>query len=220
DPSKGLGQAEAHEMLPQRLGRIFGVPRHDLFVVSSYFVPTRDGVDYLTSLAREGVAVTILTNSLEATDVAAVHAGYAKRREPLLQAGVELYEFKKDSSSIPLRDRGLTGSSASSLHAKTLSVDGERIFIGAFNFDPRPARLNTEIGFVIDSPMLARQLPSAFDRQAADIAYRVRLDDSGQLVWLEQRDGRPVVHTVEPGASLWRRMGVWLLSRLPSEWLL
>lgn len=220
DPSKGLGQAQDHEMLPQQLGRIFGVPRHDLFMVSSYFVPTRNGVDYLSSLARGGVEITILTNSLEATDVAAVHAGYAKRRVPLLRAGIHLYEFKKDSSTAPLRDRGLTGSSASSLHAKTLSVDGERIFIGSFNFDPRSARLNTEIGFVIDSPMLARRMPEAIQEQAADIAYQVRLDDSGALQWIEQRDGRRVVYTAEPGASLWRRMAVWILSHLPIEWLL
>jgi len=220
EPSKGLGQAQEHEMLPKRLGHILGVPEHDLFMVSSYFVPTRDGVDYLTTLARDGVAITILTNSLEATDVAAVHAGYAKRRKPLLEAGIELYEFKKESSTAPLRDRGLTGSSASSLHAKTLSVDGQRIFIGSFNFDPRSARLNTEIGFVIDSPRLAQRLPQAIEKQAADIAYRVRLDDSGRLVWVEKRDGRSIVHTVEPGASLWRRMSVWLLSHLPIEWLL
>ena len=220
DPSKGLGQAQEHEMLPQRLGRIFGVPQHDLFMVSSYFVPTRDGVDYLSALARNGVEVTILTNSLEATDVAAVHAGYAKRRKPLLEAGVVLYEFKKTSSSAPLRDRGLTGSSASSLHAKTLSVDGQRIFIGSFNFDPRSARLNTEIGFVIDSPKLSRQLPEAIERRASDIAYQVRLDDSGELIWIEQREGHTIVHVTEPGAGLWRRVSVWILSHLPIEWLL
>lgn len=220
DPSKGLGQAQKHEMLPERLGRIFGVPKKELFVVSSYFVPTQVGVDYLSGLAENGVDVTVLTNSLEATDVAAVHAGYAKRRKPLLESGVHLYEIKKQTSGAAFRDRGLTGSSASSLHAKTLSVDAERIFIGSFNFDPRSARLNTEIGFVIDSPKLAQQLPDAIKQQAVDIAYQVCLSDTGKLRWVERRDGQTIVHTVEPGASLWRRMGVWILSHLPIEWLL
>jgi len=220
DPSKGLGTADTNEMLPERLGRIFGVPQRDLFLVSPYFVPAQDGTEYLSALARSGVEITVLTNSLEATDVAAVHAGYVKRRKPLLQAGVQLYEIKQQSSVAPFHDRGLTGSSASSLHAKTLSVDGERIFIGSFNFDPRSARLNTENGFVIDSPGLAQRLPAAIQEQAVDIAYQVRLTDSGQLRWHERRDGKTIVHTAEPGAGLLLQMGVWILSHLPIEWLL
>lgn len=220
DPSKGLGQAEEHEMLPQRLGKIFGVPEEELFMVSSYFVPTKAGVEYLTGLAENGVDLTIMTNSLEATDVAAVHAGYAKRRAPLLASGIKLYEFKKVTAIAPFRDRGLTGSSASSLHAKTLSVDGQKIFIGSFNFDPRSARLNTEIGFVIESPKLAQSLPAEIQNRATDIAYRVFLNESGELRWEEMRDGRLVVHDSEPGASVWRLMGVWILSHLPIEWLL
>lgn len=196
------------------------MPEQDLFMVSSYFVPTKAGVDYLTALAESGVQVTILTNSLEATDVAAVHAGYAKRRLPLLQSGITLYELKKVTSPAAFRDRGLTGSSASSLHAKTLSVDGQKIFIGSFNFDPRSARLNTEIGFVIESPRLAQNLPAALEKQAADMAYRVFLSDSNELRWEEVKDGERIVHTSEPGASVWRLMGVWILSHLPIEWLL
>lgn len=220
DPAKGLGQADDHEMLPQRLGKIFGVPEQDLFMVSSYFVPTKAGVDYLTGLAENGVQITILTNSLEATDVAAVHAGYAKRRVPLLQAGITLYELKKVTSPGVFRDRGLTGSSASSLHAKTLSVDGKKIFIGSFNFDPRSARLNTEIGFVIESPRFAQNLPAAIEAQAANMAYRVFLSDSDELRWEEVKDGERIVHTSEPGASFGRLLGVWILSHLPIEWLL
>lgn len=220
DPSKGLGLAREDEMLPQRLARSFGVPSRDLFLVSPYFVPTAIGVDYLSGLSRSGVEVTVLTNSYEATDVAAVHAGYAKRRKPLLQAGVQLYEFKKGASDVRFRDRGLTGSSASSLHAKTLSIDGERVFIGSFNFDPRSARLNTEIGFVIDSPKMARQMPENIQKRLADAAYRVHLSESGVLQWEERQDGVVVLYKIEPGTSVLSRLGVWLMSKLPIEWLL
>lgn len=44
-------------------------------LVSAYFVPARAGVKAFTAHARRGVSVNILTNSLEATDVAVVHAG-------------------------------------------------------------------------------------------------------------------------------------------------
>lgn len=96
--------------------------------------------------------VGVLTNSLEATDVAAVHAGYAKRHRPLLEAGVALFELKRAGSvSEPgEKERMSLGSggsgSASSLHAKTFSIDRSRIFIGSFNFAPRSARLQHRDG--------------------------------------------------------------------------
>ena len=49
--------------------------------MSAYFVPTKAGVEAFAAHARRGVEVDILTNALEATDVAVVHAGYAKRRK-------------------------------------------------------------------------------------------------------------------------------------------
>jgi putative cardiolipin synthase len=37
------------------------------------------------------------------------------------------------------------------------------VFIGSFNFDPRSIHLNTELGFVIESPALASLVATAFD---------------------------------------------------------
>src|SRR6185312_14658460 len=98
-------------------------------LVSAYFVPGRAGVMSLVRMTQRRVAVRVLTNSLQATDVPAVHAGYAKRRKPLLRAGARLYELRRASSSSAARKstRGL-GSSGSSLHAKTFSVDRSRLF--------------------------------------------------------------------------------------------
>jgi putative cardiolipin synthase len=170
------------------------------------------------------VNIRILTNSLEATDVAAVHAGYAKRRKALLQSGIALYELRR--AGTPGREAearpgvGPIGSSGSSLHAKTFSVDGARIFVGSFNFDPRSARLNTEMGFVIDSEALAQRVEALFDRRVPETAYEVRLAQNGQLYWIERRGGAIERYDSEPGASVWRRAGVAFLSLLPIEWLL
>jgi putative cardiolipin synthase len=112
------------------------------------------------------------------------------------------------------------GSSGSSLHSKTFSVDRSRVFIGSFNFDPRSAQLNTEMGFVIDSPALAQQIAAAFHSSTPANVYEVRLSDAGQLYWIERREGRLVRHDTEPGTSFWQRAGVWFLSVLPIEWLL
>lgn len=89
---------------------------------------------------------------------------------------------------------GPFGSGASSLHAKTFAADRERIFIGSFNFDPRSMRLNTELGFVIDSHALAGRLSRIFDDAVPPAAYEVRLSESGQAYWLERRGGEVVRH--------------------------
>ncbi|MGH8796556.1 MAG: phospholipase D-like domain-containing protein, partial [Caldimonas sp.] len=244
DPAKGLGQAPDDELMWPRLKRVMKKPTRELDLVSPYFVPGADGVQALDEMARSGVAVTVLTNSLAATDVAAVHAGYAKRRKALLEAGVALFEMKPgsrtpaaDAPRAPPGNRGRVGSSgnggssagigssgvgssASSLHAKTFSVDDAQIFIGSFNFDPRSARLNTEMGFVIDSPTLAQSISDTFARRMPERAYEVRLAPDGSLRWVEHAGGAEIVHDQEPGTTFWKRLGVSLMSLLPIDWLL
>jgi putative cardiolipin synthase len=220
DPAKGLGRAANGGLLTDRLRQVIGAPTTELELVSPYFVPGSKGVEALAAMAASGVKVTVLTNSLEATDVAAVHAGYAKRRKPLLEAGVKLFEMKREAPIGTARDRGLTGSSASSLHAKTFSVDRSRVFVGSFNFDPRSERLNTEMGFVIDSPELARRIADNFANEIPERAYEVRLSPSHELQWVERTEGREIVHDVEPGTTFAQRAMVALLSVLPIEWLL
>ena len=178
DPAKGLGQAKRSGLLVDQLHRVLGKPEKSLSLVSPYFVPTAAGTEALARLGRSGVAVRVLTNGYETTDVPLVHAGYAQYRRALLQSGVVLYEkqrltapIDKDQSSPKRVPRlHLLGSSGSSLHAKTLAIDSERAFVGSFNFDPRSALLNTELGFVIDSPPLARQIERAFDAEVTPLS--------------------------------------------------
>ena len=188
---------------------------------SPYLVPTAAEFDEFVALAERGVKVKVLTNSLQATDVPIVHAGYVKRRKPLLEAGVTLYELRRLSpDTAPRRGAGPLGSSGSSLHAKAFSVDNSRVFIGSFNFDPRSSTLNTEMGFVIDSPALAHRMEVALSGRFLASAYEVRLSDAGKLYWIERREGESVRHDTEPGTSFWQRLEVWLMSMLPIDWLL
>jgi len=220
DPAKALARAARETLLRHKLRTIFGTPAVRVDLVSPYFIPTTAGVETFAAWATQGVKIRVLTNSLEATDVAAVHAGYAKRRKALLAAGITLYELRSSPGARPTKGAGLTGSSGSSLHAKTFAVDGSRVFIGSFNFDPRSAELNTEMGFVIDSSELARQIAAVFDGNVPLDAYEVRLSDSGRLCWIERQDGVPLQHRTEPGASFWRRAVVRFVSILPIERLL
>ncbi|NML47091.1 phospholipase D family protein [Ramlibacter sp. G-1-2-2] len=227
-PSKALGQAEPEQLMLAHMTEAIGVPKRSVDLVSPYFVPTDAGTDYFVALAQRGVQVRILTNSLAATDVAAVHSGYARHRQRLLAAGVVLYERKPDPappkaerSDDGFRVSGSSGSSGSSLHAKTFGVDGERAFVGSFNFDPRSARLNTELGLIIDSPALARELVEVFDRRIPMNSWQLRLAPAtGALLWVDQASDPPQVLATEPLTSWGQRATVWFLELLPIESLL
>ena len=190
-------------------------------------MPGREGTDTLVAIAARGVKVSILTNSLAATDVAPAYAGYSRYREELLRGGVHLYELKP--AALPpgeKRERHGSGSSGggssgASLHAKTFAVDRQRVFVGSFNLDPRSARLNTEMGVVLESPRLATQLAQAFDDEVPRNAYEVRLSGDGLgLEWIERTDGGEVRHSSSPQSGALRRLWISFLSILPIEWLL
>ena len=225
DPSKGLGLAEKQQLLLPKLGQALGQIDTSLDLISAYFVPRASGVEAFGKLAESGIKVRILTNAFEATDVPAVHAGYGKRRKALLERGVQLYEMRSlvpayaDTAGKKIFQR--FGSSGASLHAKTFAVDGKRIFVGSFNFDPRSAHLNTELGFLIDSPTLAKQFVHVMDTEVPTLSYRVELNGNGDLQWVGgSNTSAPQIYTVEPHTTWFSRTMVRVLGWLPIEGLL
>jgi cardiolipin synthase C len=196
-------------------------PRAQFDLVSPYFVP-RKGEQRLTGLATNGVRVRVLTNSLESTDTTVVHGGYRKYRKALLRAGVRLYEKERGSHSASSErsEEKHHNYSATGLHAKTFQIDGRSIFVGSFKFDPRSARLNTEMGLLIDNSILANRLSSFFDTQVSSQAYELRLVRADHIEWLESTPQGPRVYEHDPKTSFWRRAKVRMLSILPIDWLL
>ncbi|GAA4124301.1 phospholipase D family protein [Aminobacter aganoensis] len=222
DPAKGLGKATKDQLMIARLAEVLGPVSKGLDLVSAYFVPGKAGTSYFDGLARAGAEVRILTNALETTDVAMVHAGYAKYRRALLEAGVKLFELRPVTGA-PDGDAELNvmGSSGASLHAKTFAVDGDRVFIGSFNFDPRSALLNCEMGFLIASPALAQTIAGAFDTRIPQDTYAVSLAPGGQLQWTENRSGQAAqTYASDPHSSTAKRALVTVLGWLPIEWML
>jgi putative cardiolipin synthase len=219
DPRKGSGELKEDELLFFRMKKIMGRPAQRLDLVSAYLVPGERGTAALAAIAKDGAKVRVLTNALEATDVVLVHAGYAKRRRTLLEAGIELFELKRIAGDAADKDearfRSPSGSSAASLHTKTIAVDSRFLFVGSFNFDLRSLRLNTEMGFVIHSEQLANRLHEAFRERIPLASYRPTLVDES-LVWRDK--DRVLDH--EPGASRARRAMLIIVSWLPVEWLL
>lgn len=220
-PSKALGVWSESDFY-QPLVDAIGTPKKEIFFVSPYFVPTGMGTEFLKDLVASGVDVSVLTNSYDATDVPFVHAGYVNYRKKLADAGVRLYELKKqyDNDVPDVRDKGLVGSSASSLHAKTFVVDSERLFVGSLNLDPRSAKINTEMGMVILNPELSARLQNRLTEQLLERSYKV-ISEDGKLKW-EVYAGEALIETydVEPNTTIFSRGFVRFLTWLPIEWLL
>lgn len=233
DPPAKAAAAPAPDGAPAGLGRMIasaiGEAESTVLIVTPYFVPGAGGIEQFRALRDRGVQVRIVTNSLAATDVVAVHAGYAKYRRRLLEMGVELFEIRADATagrrkgSGGARGSGTRGSGSAlarmSLHAKVMVVDGRAAFIGSMNVDPRSIRLNTENGIVVHSERLAQALQAGVDADLASDAWRVELRD-GALRWASLDAGAAVRREVEPDAGAWLRTKAKLLSLLPLEGLL
>ena len=179
------------------------------------------------SWVAKGAKVTILTNSLAANDVPLVHAGYARYRQPLLKAGVQLWELQPNckQSRIRRRTKGLPSSSKASLHAKTLIFDRKILFVGSLNLDPRSLNLNTEIGVLIHSEAIAEFASKIFLAELPEHAWRLDIDNDSaaneQLTWRDESNPTDIIHYhSEPEASRWSRFKAWAFAHLPLESLL
>lgn len=222
DPAKGLGKAAIRDLLFPQLMTLLSRPTRSVDLVTAYFIPGKRFSQTLERLADTGVRIRILTNSQAATDVAIVHSAYVRYRPRLLRAGVALYELKPEHAPRDEAEtRRLTGSSRASLHSKTLAVDGERIFIGSFNFDPRSLLLNTEMGVVIDSPRMAAALGETFAERFPLVSYVPEATGGNGIAWNEPAaDGTQIRHETEPGTSALSRLMLRFVGLLPIEWLL
>ncbi|HEX5326411.1 MAG TPA: phospholipase D family protein [Acetobacteraceae bacterium] len=214
-PGKGHGRHRSPGMLNMILDALRG-GRARILLISPYLVPGRRGTRFLTALARRGVDISILTNSLAATDVLAVHGRYARYRRRLLRAGIALHELKRGGQE----GRSLFGSGGASLHTKAFGVDDELIFVGSFNFDPRSATLNTEMGAFVENAVLAGQLREEHERLSDPArSWRVSLV-RGRVTWSDRVEGTPRKLRREPGTTLMRRILARVLGWLPIEPLL
>jgi putative cardiolipin synthase len=192
------------------LMKMVSAAEDELIVISPYFVPQKQGVEFFGALASKGVRVVIISNSLASTNHASVHAVYARYRKPLLRQGIELYELRPRLESMET-DTTLT------LHSKVATVDRQRLFVGSFNLDPRSLYLNTEMGMAVTSDTLARQMAASILDTLPEQAYKLRLSRKGRLQWLLRAGGVEEVIMTEPQTSFWRRLRTRLMGLLPIE---
>lgn len=129
-------------------------------IQSPYLITTKTGQALFAEAVKRGVKVRILTNSLLSTDNLEAFSGYQRCRKELLNAGVNIFEFRPDAAK---RYKIMTGALQQKLnytpvfglHAKSMVIDGNITVIGTFNLDPRSANLNCECVAIIHSQKIA-----------------------------------------------------------------
>ena len=213
---EGQGQSAIVEFAAEHIADI----DHEFVAQSAYLIPSENGLAVLKAQVDRGVRVRLLTNSLMSNNHITAHSGYMKYRKAILETGAELYELRADAA---LREHFKANENneevPAGIHTKAFVIDGEQALIGSFNFDPRSRDLNSEIGLVVTSAEFAREVLDVMDRDFhPENSYRLFLNEKGKLRWeLQNPDGTITIHTHDPGASIWKRMGARMLSWLPIE---
>jgi putative cardiolipin synthase len=137
----------------------------------------------------------------------------------LLKMGVELYEVRPKLGQKRPRFHPFRSSNAS-LHAKALVIDQRTVFIGSLNMDRRSARFNSELGLVMRSPEIARQVTSLMDDITEEGSYKLSLDRGGHIVWSVGEGDAERTWRIDPETTLMQRISLKLLAPFAPEKLL
>lgn len=216
---------QAGQLLRERVEGAAATVKTELLVVTPYLVPGDEGMKLFTDLRSRKVRVRILTNSLQSTDAPITFSAYGRYRVPMLQAGIELYETRPELGE-PTGAGGSLKSSSSTpfaLHAKVFVFDRRYAFIGSMNYDERSRHLNTELGVLVESPAMVKELVERFEAVADPAnSYVLALgppDVTGKpkVLWRTEENRTMVVYEDEPNVDAMRRFKVEALSLLPLE---
>jgi putative cardiolipin synthase len=215
-PDEIAGVSSDRTLVARRLDEEWAKAGKEALIEAAYFAPGSEDISVFDKLKKRGVAVRILTSAADATDVPIVYCAYRGYRKSLLEAGVNLYEFRmRAGPSRPDHKWNRLRPTYSTLHSKVIVFDRQTAWIGSFNLDPRSAHLNTEIAVLVHSEQFSEKLArSIIDDFSPDRSWQVRLDTEGFIVWMGDVDGRPVVLQQEP-TSIGRRLTIFLLSLVP-----
>ena len=219
DPEKLLNKVSAdHKTLVTTLAAIIYEAESEVVIITPYFIPGKNGVEFWRNITDKGVRVVVVTNSLASNNHVPVHGAYARYRHDMIDAGVELYEVRVDASSEPQGERWQAYDSLT-LHTKGILIDRRYTFVGSLNLDPRSIDINTEAGVLIDSAELTGGMADRFFQNLPQFAYRLSENEAGNLRWTTVVNGEEVVETNEPQASRWLRIKAFLSRILPESQL-
>lgn len=218
-PDKSNPDENANEnSIVVQMREAIGDIENELFVITPYFVLTKDNIEGFRGLRERGIDITVLTNSLASNNHSVSHSGYAPARKELLEMGIRLFELRANTS-IPADESEGVQEAKKTLHAKSFVVDRKRLFIGSFNWNQRSVNLDTELGVIIRSPEIATEIVERVSAALPDNAFQVFLNDDGKLRWRGRDNGQTVVVDNEPQTSFWHRFNAGLLRIVPNSQL-
>lgn len=198
-----------------RLGKLVASSRESVLMESAYFILAEHHLEHIRQLTDRGVAVRAITNSLASNDLVGNHAGYARGRRAMLESGMRLHELRPDAQ-ICARCADATGACESevSLHAKSMVIDREVLYVGSFNLNLRSIYLNGETVLIVHSPALASAAADAIETSMRPVnSWAVDKGQNGALQWT----GSDGVFDHEPASGFWRRLKAALIGLLPIE---
>jgi len=214
-PDKGIkSKAKEADSITTPLIESLRSAEKELIILSPYFVPMKAGIQALTEIQKSGVDITIITNSLAANNQFTVHGGYAPSRKPLLKAGVKIYEVRPDAE-IAGTEFVNAGGAKATLHTKAFVVDDKETFIGSFNFDPRSANINTELGVIIRDPEMAQLFSALIEDKLQTQTYEVFLNEKGKVRWRGFKDGQETIYDKEPDTTWGQRFAAGFVRFMP-----
>ena len=187
------------------LAQLINAAKDNVVIQSPYLVLSDDAWELFKAAIARGIKIKINTNSLAASDNMPAFSGYSSQIDELLEAGIELYEYRHDAQRrqelvkryTQYKNRALP---IFSLHAKTMVVDDSIVYIGTFNLDPRSENLNTEVGIIVKHPDLARA-----------VKQEIEIDMAEGNSWNVKKDGR------NNSTSFWKRTKLFFWKVLPLD---
>lgn len=180
--------------------------KKSVLIQSPYLIFPDDGIEFFKKLVKKGVEVSIVTNSLASTDNMQAFSGYLKQRSEILKAGIKVYEFRPDPAiqrELIDRHKRLKDTTIFAIHAKTMVVDGELLFVGTFNLDPRSTNLNTEVGVLIRNEVIANEVEETIKRDM-----------------LPENSWDATVENPDTHASIWKQLKAYTWALFPLDSIL
>ena len=138
--------------------------RRSIYLANSYFLPDDVAVETLVAARKRGVDVQVIVPG-PIIDTQITRRASRARWGPLLEAGIEIYEYMPTM-----------------YHTKVLVVDEEWVSVGSTNFDDRSFRLNGEANLNV--------LSADFARRQAEVFFQDRA--RSRQVTFEQWRSRPL----------------------------
>jgi putative cardiolipin synthase len=188
--------------------------QRSVFIVTPYFVPGSKTASMLATLAERGVSVTVLTNSLGATNHASVHPGYVRSRKKLIAAGVRIFEHREDVT-VSFTEADKVHRPRVMIHSKLTLIDERYLITGSLNIDPRSFVKNTEVVILVESRKLVAWLKAKLNNKLNSTSYKVLLNEDGNVVWKLPGEGGKAARHTEPNGHFGNALVSMLFSFVP-----